>query len=369
MTTPADLKKIAPEIIKKYSNRSNFKALFQILNTLIPYFALFYLAMESLQSQTYGLTISYTLLLAFFIVRIFMLMHDCGHKSMFKTQIFNVIGGFFTGVFVGMPQYVWSKHHNFHHATNGNWEKYRGPLNILSVNEFVKLSSGQQKKYLLGKSILLAPFGAFLYFIFNPRFNWILGSLKFSTNIIKNKIKTPGESFKNIISAQESRFWKSGREYLHMTLNNIILLSIWAAASWYFGAATFFTIYIISLSLAGAAGLIIFTLQHNFEGSYAADTEHWNYYQGALTGTSFFTFPKIINWFGADIAYHHIHHLSAGIPNYNLASCHKEYAYLFEDVKRIRLRDVINEFKFILWDKEQQKIISLNQYNQAHTAA
>ena len=369
MTTPTQLKEITPEIIKKYSRKSNIKALFQNLNTLIPYFALFYLAMESLESQSYWFTIGYTLLLSFFIVRIFMLMHDCGHKSLFKTQIFNTLGGFFTGVFVGMPQYVWSQHHNFHHATNGNWEKYRGPLNILSVNEFEKLSPGQQKKYRLGRSILLSPLGAFLYFIFNPRFNWMLGSIKFTINIIKKKIKTPGESFKNIISAQESRFWKNGREYLHMTLNNIVLLSIWALASWYFGAAIFFTIYVISLSLAGAAGLIIFTLQHNFEDSYAADTEHWDYYQGALTGTSFFTFPKIINWFGADIAYHHIHHLSAGIPNYNLARCHREYAHLFEDVKRIRLRDVAKEFKFILWDEKQQKIISIKQYNQAHITA
>ena len=130
MTTPAQLKEIAPEIIKKYSDKSNIKGLMQNLNTLIPYFALFYLAMESLKSQSYWFASAFTLLLSLFIIRIFMLMHDCGHKSMFKTQLFNTLGGFFTGVFVGMPQYVWSQHHNFHHSTNGNWEKYRGPLNI-----------------------------------------------------------------------------------------------------------------------------------------------------------------------------------------------------------------------------------------------
>ena len=368
MTSPAQLKEIAPEIIKKYSHKSNIKGLIQNLNTLIPYFALFYLAMKSLESQSYWLATTFTLLLSFFIVRIFMLMHDCGHKSMFKTQIFNTVGGFFTGVFVGMPQYVWSQHHNFHHSTNGNWEKYRGPLNILSVKEFAQLSPGNQNKYRLGRSILLAPFGAFMYFIFNPRFNWMIGSLIFGINIVKKKIKTPGESFKQIISSQSSPYWKTGKEYLHMTLNNIVLLNIWFAASWYFGTATFFTVYIVSLSLAGAAGLIIFTLQHNFEGAYAADTEHWDYYQGALTGTSFFTFPKIINWFGADIAYHHIHHLSAAIPNYNLAQAHKEYAHLFEDVTRIQLRDIAKEFKFILWDEEQQKIISIKQYNQMKPA-
>ena len=368
MTSPAQLKEIAPKIIKKYSHKSNFKGLIQNLNTLIPYFALFYLAMKSLESQSYWFATAFTLLLSLFIVRIFMLMHDCGHKSMFKTQLFNTAGGFFTGVFVGMPQYVWSQHHNFHHSTNGNWEKYRGPLNILSVKEFAQLSPSNQNKYRLGRSILLAPFGAFMYFIFNPRFNWMLGSFIFSINIIKRKFENSDQHFKDIISSQESRFWKNGKEYLHMTLNNIVLLSIWVAASWYFGTATFFTIYIVSLSLAGAAGLIIFTLQHNFEGAYASDTEHWNYYQAALTGTSFFTFPKIINWFGADIAYHHIHHLSASIPNYNLVRAHKEYAHLFDDVTRIRLRDVAKQFKFILWDEEQQKIISINQYNRMKTA-
>ena len=363
MTSPSELKEIAPEIIKKYSKKSNTKALIQNINTLVPYFILFYFAMISLESQSYWLATGCTLLLSLFIVRIFMLMHDCGHKSMFSNPTLNTIGGFFTGVFVGMPQYVWSQHHNYHHSTNGNWEKYRGPLNILSVKEFSNLSAKKQNSYLISKSILLAPIGAFLYFIFNPRINWIIGSLQFSINIIKKKISTPGESFTNIISTQDSSYWKTGKEYLHMTLNNIVLLSIWVSASWYFGIATFFTIYIISLSLAGAAGLIIFTLQHNFEGSYASDTEHWDYYQGALKGTSFFTVPKIFNWFGADIAYHHIHHLSANIPNYNLARCHKEYANLFDDVKRIRLRDAAKEFKFILWDETKQTLISIAQYN------
>ncbi len=364
MTTPVELKEIAPEIINKYSGKSNLKAVFQNLNTLIPYFALFYLAMNSLQAQAYGFAVGYTLLLSLFIVRIFMLMHDCGHKSMFKNQTLNTLGGFLTGVLVGMPQYVWAQHHNFHHSTNGNWEKYRGPLNILSVAEYEKLSANKQKKYRNTRNILLAPMGAFLYFIFNPRFNWLLGSVQFAFSVIKRKINSPSESFKKIIASQESRYWKNGKEYLHITLNNIALLSIWTAASLYFGAQTFFTIYIISLSLGGAIGLIIFTLQHNFEGSYATDTKHWDYYQAALTGTSFFTFPKIFNWFGADIAYHHIHHLSANIPNYNLAACHKEYAHLFDDVTRIRLRDAVKQFKFILWDESQQKIISIKQYNQ-----
>jgi omega-6 fatty acid desaturase (delta-12 desaturase) len=364
MTTSAEIKAVSHTLIEKYAGRSDMKAAIQCLNTLVPYFLLFYFAMQSLTSFSWAVSAILIFVLSLFIVRIFMLMHDCGHKSLFKTQWLNTVWGFITGVLVGMPQYVWSQHHNYHHSTNGNWEKYRGPLNILSVAEYEKLPPGKQKFYSRSRNILLAPLGAFMYFIFNPRVNWVLGSIKFLFDVLGNKINNPGTLLKTLISEQKSRFWKSGMEYLHMTLNNIALLSIWGAASWYFGAATFFTIYIVSLSLAGAAGIIVFTTQHNFEGSYASNSKEWDYYLGAQKGSSFFTFPKVINWFGADIAYHHIHHLSARIPNYNLARCHREYASMFEEVTRLRLRDIPKSFKFILWDEKGQRIISVAQYEQ-----
>jgi len=362
------IKNESPVIIKKYAERSNIRASIQCLNTLVPYFVLYYLAMGSL-ATSYWLTAVYILFLSLFTVRIFMLMHDAGHLSLFRTKILNTLSGFFTGVFVGMPQYVWSQHHNYHHATNGNWEKYRGPLNILSVAEYQKLSPAKQKSYCVSKNILLAPLGAFMYFIFNPRFNWIVGSLQFFFGVLAAKLKNFQIPLANLIANQKSHYWKSGREYLHMTLNNIALIGIWVAASWHFGATTFFTVFIISLVLAGAVGIIIFTIQHNFEGSYASEDKDWDYHLAALKGSSFLTFPKLINWFGADIAYHHIHHLSARIPNYNLAACHREYAALFEDVTRIKLGDIAKSFKYILWDAKGQRIISVAQYDQMYPSA
>ena len=355
-------------VFLKYAVRSNTRAAIQCLNTLVPYIALFYLSMTSLETSI-ALAGAYMALLCLFTVRIFMLMHDCGHRSLFRTQWLNTFFGFVTGVFVSMPQYVWSQHHNYHHATNGNWEKYRGPLNILSVSEYEKLSPDKQRNYRTSRNLALAPLGAFMYFIFNPRFNWIRGSLTFASDVIGNKLRNAQKPLKHIIAEQKSRFWNSGAEYLHMSLNNIVLLSIWAAASWYFGAGTFFTVYLISLSLAGAAGIIIFTIQHNFEGSYASDTKNWNYNLAALQGASFLTFPKLINWFGADIAYHHVHHLSAAIPNYRLAACHKDNADLFEDVTRLRLRDIPKSFKQILWDEKAQRIISAAKYAQGLSKA
>ena len=99
-----------------------------------------------------------------------------------------------------------------------------------------------------------------------------------------------------------------------MTWNNVALLSIWAMMCWACGTARFFTIYLISTSMAGAAGIILFTVQHNFAHSYASDTSHWDYEMGAIEGSSFLILPRWLNWFTANIAYHHLHHLSPKFP-------------------------------------------------------
>ncbi|MBD3671218.1 MAG: fatty acid desaturase [Gammaproteobacteria bacterium] len=361
--TPAErIKSEAPNIVSKYSKRSNTRAFIQILNTFIPYFGLFYLAMDAFDNAIYWLSAVCIFLLALFLVRIFMIMHDCGHKSLFRTQALNKVFGFISGVMVGIPGYVWANHHAYHHATNGNWAKYRGPLSTISIDEFEQLSPFKQKLYRFTRRIYMALPGAFLYFIFNPRFNWMLGTIKFLSHVTLTKLKHLGKPLKTIVAEYNSPYWKDAAEYWHMAGNNVVLLSVWFAASWYFGAATFFTVYISSLVLAGAAGIIIFTIQHNFEGAYAADDSNWDYFHAALAGTSFLTWPRIANWFSADIAYHHIHHLSSTIPNYNLEQAHKEYGHLFEGVKKVRLRDVVEAFDFILWDNRNHRIISIEQY-------
>lgn len=367
--TPRDtLKAAIPDIVGKHARRSDTRAALQILNTCLPFLLLSYLAMQSFAVN--GLVTAVCIVLAaLFIVRIFMMMHDCGHRSLFRTQRLNAIFGFVTGVLCGMPQYVWSQHHNYHHATNGNWSKYTGPLGTISVDAFARLSPWQQRRYQVLRNICFTLPGAFMYFIVNPRLNWLLGSAKFMLHLIKSKIRHPRTPAMSIAREFTTPFWKSGTEYWHMFGNNVVLLGIWWAASAHFGAAAFFTVYLVSLTLGGAVGIIIFTIQHNFEGSYASDDTHWDYYRAALEGTSYLTLPGIANWFSADIAYHHVHHLSARIPNYRLAACHREHAQLFGAVKRIRLRDVAQCFKFILWDSEHRRITSVAQFRQMQTAA
>ena len=151
-----------------------------------------------------------------------------------------------------------------------------------------------------------------------------------------------------------------------MAANNLVLLPAWLLAASYFGAIEFFTIYVIALSLAGAIGIILFTVQHNFEDSYATGDEGWDYNTAAIEGTSYLDLPRILHWFTADIGYHHIHHLSARIPNYKLRACHEEYEHLFKDVPTIRLKDVLKSFKFILWDEASGRMISVAQYNERY---
>lgn len=360
--TPTDrLKEQKGKLINEYAKRNNLTALWQTLNTIVPYFLLFYFAIESL-SISYWLTALISCVLILIVMRVFMMMHDCGHGCLYEKPLPNQVVGFIMGVLCGVPQYVWSKHHAYHHATNGNWSKYRGPLSVLSVDEFQNLTQKKQKSYENNRNILLAPLGGFMYFIFTPRFTWLKGSLQFCIFLLLGKLKDNTKSLKNLSEEFETGYWNSWQEYMHMTANNLVLISGWVLAAYYFGVVNFFLVYTLVLSLAGALGIILFTIQHNFEDSYARDDENWDYFSAALEGTSYLDLPKVLHWFTANIGYHHIHHLSARIPNYKLQACHEKYASLFEGVKRIRLKDTANSFKYILWDNHVGRMISVAQY-------
>ena len=154
-----------------------------------------------------------------------------------------------------------------------------------------------------------------------------------------------------------------------MFWNNVVLLSVWSVMCWEYGTALFFTIYLISASLAGGVGIILFTVQHNFEHSYATDGGNWDYDAGAIEGSSFLILPRWLNWFTANIAYHHVHHLSARIPNYHLIECHNEYRDLFSGVTRVKLFQIHQALKYILWDRHAQRIISVAEYESRSHAA
>lgn len=351
-------------IVARYATPANAKGFAQAATTLVPLSALWYAAAMS-AGVSYLLTAAVTLLMSLFLLRVFVLMHECGHGSLFRAARLNRIFGFVFGVVSAMPQYVWSQHHRYHHATNGNWAKYRGPLNVLTVDEYAALTERQRRRYQRARSIWVAPLAGFMYLIFNPRFTWLKGSLGLVAHVVRGKLARPDVSIKAHAAEFRTPYWSSLREYRHMFWNNVVLLSAWALMSWCLGAALFFTVYVISVSLAGAAGIVLFTVQHNFEHSYASDDHGWDPDVAAIRGTSFLVFPRWLNWFTANIAYHHIHHLSPRIPNYRLPECHEAYQELFREVKRIDLRHLFEALKYVLWDTRARRIISVAEFQKS----
>ncbi|MGC8520016.1 MAG: fatty acid desaturase family protein [Steroidobacteraceae bacterium] len=350
-------------MIARYAKSEDRRGLLQVLTTLVILGFLWWAAVQLAEVSAW-LAVIPMIPLILVMVRIFGLMHECGHGSLMRSCRLNRAAGFILGVISGMPQYVWSQHHNYHHAHNGDWEKYRGPYSTLSVNEYTALSRAQQRAYRIKCSVLAAPLAGFVYLVFNPRFTWLKGSIGLLIHVARQKVAQPTVSLKAHASTYQTRYWKSSREYRHMLWNNLVLLSAWGAMCAVCGAATFFSIYILSVSIAGGVGIVLFTVQHNFKHAYAADSANWDHDTGAIEGTSFLVLPRWLNWCTANIGYHHIHHLSAAIPNYRLAECHREYEQLFARVTRVKLHEVLGALKCILWDQDAQRIIPISEFRQ-----
>ena len=349
-------------LIRRYAHADNGRGWYEVLTTLVP-IALLWWAAAWGNGVSRWLTAAAVVLLMLFTIRVLVLMHECGHASLFRSRRLNRIVGFVLGVFAGMPQYVWSQHHDYHHANNGNWEKFRGPLTTPSVDEYIAMGAKKRRMYRYTRTVWLAPLGGFVYLVFNPRFTWIKGTLGLLAHLLKSKIARPTVSLREHAAGYTSRYWKSSKEYRHMTWNNLVLLGVWALMCWAVGAGLFFTVYLISVSMAGGVGIALFTVQHNFEHSYATDTARWDYDSGAAEGTSYLVLPGWLNWFTANIGYHHVHHLSARIPSYRLAQCHEEYREMFTKITRIKLSEIHHAFQCLLWDARAQRIISFAEFH------
>jgi omega-6 fatty acid desaturase (delta-12 desaturase) len=350
-------------MISRYGKSDNIKGSTGVLTTLVPLAFLWWAAVQCAAASLW-LTAAAVLPITLLTLRVFALMHECGHGSLFRSRSLNRACGFLFGVVAGMPQYVWSQHHNYHHAHNGNWEKYRGPFATLTVDEYAALTAAQQRMYRQKCSIAVAPLAGFIYLIFNPRFTWMKSTVGLVLHVIAGRVAQPNVSLHGHVASYQSRHWKNAREHWHMFWNNIVLLSLWALMCWVCGSVLFFSIYLLSVSLAGGIGIVLFTVQHNFEHAYASDSKRWDHETGAMEGTSFLVLPGWLNWLTVNIGYHHIHHLSASIPNYRLAECHDEYQHLFADVTRLKLSQVHTALKCILWDTRTHRIISVAEYRQ-----
>jgi acyl-lipid omega-6 desaturase (Delta-12 desaturase) len=336
------------DIVDRFATPSDLRGSLQFLSVVVPVAALWVVIRQTWLESPW-LDAAATVALSLFLLRGFVLMHDCGHHSLFRSKWLNRVGGFLLGVLSGLPQQVWAENHRFHHVTNGNWARYRGPLNVACVADYLAMSVRQRRRYRYSRDILIAPIAGGLYFLVNPRVTWLRASLQRLRGLMR--AAAPGAV------ARPPRV--SPAHYRHMLWNNLLLLAGWALMAWAVGPLQFLVCYVVSGSLAGGYGIVLFTVQHNFEHSYASADAGWDRDEAALRGTSFLVLPRWLNWITADAAYHHVHHLCASVPNYRLAACHAEHAQLFAGVRRVRLFEIPAALKHVLWDVASRRLVSV----------
>jgi acyl-lipid omega-6 desaturase (Delta-12 desaturase) len=351
-------------ILQPYMKSNDVKAAFQVLNTIIPYLSLWFLAFKA-SSISLWLLPPIMVLMTLFSGRSFSLMHDCGHYSLFNSKRANQMVGFMFGIMNAIPHYPWSRGHAYHHKTNGDWERYKGPSALLSTDDFAKLSPSAQKRYeWLRHPLMLFP-GGFFYLVIKPRLSLILGTIDFVGHVfnsLKSDIQTSPSA---MIASHKSRNWYTTAEFWNYLFNNISVISIWITACHFLGAGFFLGIYFTTLTFSAAIIIYIFFTQHNFEGSYAHKTEGWDYLLGAIEGSSYLKLNPVLNWFSADIGYHNIHHLSERIPNYNLKDCYMANIHLLSKIKILHIEDMLGCSKFLLWDYAIGSLITIEAFHKS----
>ncbi|MFM7406673.1 MAG: fatty acid desaturase [Cuspidothrix sp.] len=353
-------------VLAPYMKSNDLRATYQILNTVVPYILLWILAPQAAEFS-FWLLPPMMILMILFSLRCFSLMHDCGHYSLFSSKRVNRIVGFILGLINAIPQYPWSRGHAYHHKTNGDWQKYRGPSALITTEEFSKLSPTAQKWYgFLRHPLMLFP-GGFFYLAIKPRLALITGLYGFIGHLMTCIQEDPSMDIKKIIYSYKSRSWYTTGEFFDLLFNNIFVVSSWIYLGYLLGFGFFFSVYSITLTFSAAIFICVFFVQHNFDGSYAHKTEGWDYTLGALQGSSYLELPTVFKWFAADIGYHNIHHLSERIPNYNLEACHNQNIHLLTHVKKLKISDIPDCFKFILWDSSANRLVSIASFYESNS--
>jgi acyl-lipid omega-6 desaturase (Delta-12 desaturase) len=305
------------------------KAIGQLLNTLIPYIALWVLMYYSLR-VSYLLTLLLAVPAAGFMTRLFIFFHDCGHNSFFPSTRLNRAVGFWLGVVVFTPSEHWWYEHAIHHATSGNLDKRGvGDVTTLTLDEYKKMS----------------PLARFGYRLFrHPLVMFGLGPIYMF--LITHRIPKPQLGSKLV--------W-------NVIWSNLALAGVITALSLWIGFKAYLLIQLPILWMAGAFGIWLFYIQHQYDGAYWRRTPDWNYIESALVGASYYRLPGVLQWFSGNIGFHHIHHLAPLVPNYLLDKAYNELIQLRPWTHEIDLRSSVHMAAKKLWDEEHREMVGFTQ--------
>jgi omega-6 fatty acid desaturase (delta-12 desaturase) len=324
------------EKLARYERAHRGRALLDLATSALPYLALS-VAMYFMLSISTLLPLALAIPAAVFLVRTFVVFHDCAHSSFLASRRANIWLGTSLGLLLYSPFVRWRHDHAVHHATSGDLTRRgTGDIRTLTVAEYHALPRRSQLGYrLLRNPFVMFGLGPIVAMIIGPRI---------------------------VAAGARKRMRRS------VLGTNLALAVIVGALCWLIGWRDYLLVFGPSALLAGSIGIWLFYVQHQFEDAYWEGAEGWDYADAGLRGSSFLKLPATLRFCTGNIGYHHIHHLDARIPNYNLRRAHEENP-VFHDVPTLSLRDALRAVSLKLWDEDQRRMVTFAQGRRTEGAA
>ncbi len=327
--------KIDKSLIKnfnKFTQTNSVKATIQILNTFLPFIGIWILMYISLD-YSYWLTLLLGIINSFFLVRIFIIQHDCGHRTFLNNNFARNAVGYVCSLFSTIPYHYWAKSHHIHHSHNGQLDlRDIGDINTLTVKEFKESSKLQR-------------FGYRVYRSFPVMF--VLGPVYYV--LIHNRLPMiKMEIFKN--------------EKWRLLLNNVVLIGIFLALGYWLGWYKFLMTHMTIIVLFSIIAIWFFYVQHQHEEAYKQWKDKWDYLTAAIRGSTYYKLPVVFNWLTGNIGIHHIHHLNPAIPNYNLQQALAENQWINQYTTILTFWKSLKLASNKLWDEASQRMITFKEY-------
>jgi len=312
----------------RYAETDTKKSLFQVCNTIVPFVLLWCAAYAGL-SVSYALALLFAAAASGFLIRTFILFHDCCHQSFFKSRRANDLLGTLTGVLTHVPYRRWKHDHSVHHATSGNLDKRGvGDIWMMTVAEYAASPWWRKAGYRLYRNpAVMFGLGPIAVFLIQYRFN---------------------------------RKGASRKERMNTWLTNILIIAMYLLLGLVAGWKAMLAVQFPIFYLAGVLGIWLFYVQHTFEHSYFEPSNEWDFVQAAVEGSSYYKLPKPLQWITGNIGFHHVHHLNQKVPNYRLEQAHHA-APLLRLAPVITLRSSLKSLRFRLWDETGKTFVSFKE--------
>lgn len=318
------------QVLARYRQPSNGRSIVEIGITVIPLIALWTLTWLTLDLG-YGVWLLLAVPAAGFLVRLFMIQHDCGHGSFFRHRLANDWVGRVIGVLTLTPYHFWQRTHAAHHATCGNLDRRGlGDIDTLTLREYRERSRWGRLRYRLYRHPLVM-FGIGPAYLFILQYRLPIGLMR------------------------------GGRgPWLSTMATNLAIAVIAAVLIWLIGIKAFVLVHLPIMLFAASVGVWLFYVQHQFEHTSWADDQRWSLHDAALHGSSHYDLPAVLRWFTANIGVHHVHHLCSRIPYYRLPRALRDHPEL-RDVGRLTLLQSFQCVRLVLWDETERRLVSFRE--------